>query len=154
MDDAAFMGIALDEARAAARAGDVPVGALVVIGEVIIGRGRNRREANRDPTAHAEVEALRAAAIALGTWRVEGTLYVTHEPCTMCAGAIVNARVARLVYGCANPKAGGVVSLYQIPTDARLNHRVEIVGGVCADECADALRAFFADLRKGPTYGE
>ena len=154
MDDAAFMGIALDEARAAARAGDVPVGAIVVIGEVIIGRGRNRREANRDPTAHAEVEALRAAAIALGTWRVEGTLYVTHEPCTMCAGAIVNARVAKLVYGCANPKAGGVVSLYQIPTDARLNHRVEVVGGVCADECADELRAFFAQLRRGPTFGE
>ncbi len=152
MDDAAFMGIALDEARAAARAGDVPVGALVVIGEVIVGRGRNRREANRDPTAHAELEALRAAAIALGTWRVEGTLYVTHEPCTMCAGAIVNARVAKLVYGCPNPKAGGVVSLYQIPTDARLNHRVEVVGGVRADECAGELRAFFAQLRKGPAY--
>jgi tRNA(adenine34) deaminase len=154
MDDAAFMGIALDEARAAARAGDVPVGAVIVIGEVIIGRGRNRREANRDPTAHAELEALRAAAIALGTWRVEGTLYVTHEPCTMCAGAIVNARVAKLVYGCANPKAGGVVSLYQIPTDTRLNHRVEIVGGVRADECAEELRTFFAALRRGPSYGD
>ena len=154
MDDTAFMGIALDEVRAAARAGDVPVGAVIVIGEVIIGRGRNRREANRDPTAHAELEALRAAAIALGTWRVEGTLYVTHEPCTMCAGAIVNARVAKLVYGCPNPKAGGVVSLYQIPSDARLNHRVEIVGGVCADECAAELREFFAALRRGPSYGE
>ena len=152
MDDHSFMGIALDEARTAGRAGDVPVGAVVVIGEVIIGRGRNRREVNRDPTAHAEVEALRAAAIALGTWRVEGTLYVTHEPCAMCAGAIVNARVAKLVYGCANPKAGAVVTLYQIPTDARLNHRVEIVGGVRADECADELRAFFAQLRKGPSF--
>ena len=152
MDDHAFMGIALDEARAAGRAGDVPVGAVIVIGEVIIGRGRNRREANRDPTAHAELEALRAAAIALGTWRVEGTLYVTHEPCAMCAGAIVNARVAKLVFGCANPKAGAVVTLYQIPTDARLNHRVEIVGGVRADECAEALREFFAALRKGPAY--
>ena len=155
-DDHDYMGLALEEARAAGQSGDVPVGAVVVVGRPgdrnVVGRGRNRREANADPTAHAEIEALRAAAAALGHWRVEGTLYVTHEPCAMCAGAIVNARVARLVFGCANPKAGAVVTLYQIPTDSRLNHRVEVVGGVRADECAAALREFFAELRRGPTY--
>ena len=152
MNDHDFMGLALEEARAAAQAGDVPVGAVVVIDGDVIARGRNRREANNDPTAHAELEALREAAAALGHWRVEGTLYVTHEPCAMCAGAIVNARVARLVFGCTNPKAGAVVTLYQIPTDARLNHRLEVTGGVRADECADELRAFFAELRRGPAY--
>jgi tRNA(adenine34) deaminase len=151
-DDHAFMGLALEEARAAAQAGDVPVGAVVVIDGIVQGRGRNRREADHDPTAHAEVEALRAAARALGHWRVEGTLYVTHEPCPMCAGAIVNARVARLVFGCTNPKAGAVVTLYQIPTDPRLNHRLEVEGGVRADECAAALKAFFAELRRGPSF--
>src|SRR5512139_3576119 len=120
----AFMGIALDEARAAAAAGDVPVGAVIVQGGVIIGRGRNRRETDGDPTAHAEVVALREAAKAIGHWRIEATLYVTQEPCPMCAGAIVNARISRLVYGCTNPKAGAVTTLYQIPTDSRLNHRV------------------------------
>jgi|SRR5215510_7066890 len=153
-DDHAYMGLALDEARAAAQAGDVPVGAIAIVGGAIVGRGRNRREANADPTAHAEIEALREAARALGHWRVEGTLYVTHEPCAMCAGAIVNARVARLVFGCTNPKAGAVVTLYQIPTDARLNHRLDVVGGVRADECAAVLREFFAELRRGPTFGE
>ena len=146
------MGLALEEARAAAQAGDVPVGAVIVIDGSVIGRGRNRREANNDPTAHAEIEALREAAAALGHWRVEGTLYVTHEPCAMCAGAIVNARVARLVFGCTNPKAGAVVTLYQIPTDTRLNHRLVVEGGVRAEECAAELRAFFAELRRGPTY--
>ena len=151
-DDHDYMGLALEEAQAAGQSGDVPVGAVIVIDGNVVGRGRNRREANADPTAHAEIEALRAAASALGHWRVEGTLYVTHEPCAMCAGAIVNARIARLVFGCANPKAGAVVTLYQIPTDARLNHRVEVVGGVRADECAAALREFFAELRRGPAY--
>src|SRR5262245_50195924 len=127
LDDHTFMGLALDEARAAAEAGDVPVGAVVVVGATVIGRGHNRREAN------AEIEALREAARAIGHWRVEGALYVTHEPCPMCAGALVNARVARLVYGCPNPKAGAVVSLYQIPTDPRLNHRLEVIGGVRGD---------------------
>jgi tRNA(adenine34) deaminase len=154
LDDHAFMGLALDEARAAAQAGDVPVGAVVVVAGAVVGRGHNRREANADPTAHAEIEALREAARAIGHWRVEGTLYVTHEPCPMCAGALVNARVARLVYGCPNPKAGAVVSLYQIPTDARLNHRLEVVGGIRTDECAALLREFFAELRRGPSYGE
>ena len=146
------MRVALDEARAAASAGDVPVGAVVVHGDAVLGRGRNRREVDRDPTAHAELVALREAARALGHWRVEATLVVTQEPCPMCAGAIVNARIRRLVYGCPNPKAGAVATLYQIPTDPRLNHRVEVVGGIRSEECAALLQAFFAELRRGPSY--
>ncbi|HEY1554740.1 MAG TPA: tRNA adenosine(34) deaminase TadA [Kofleriaceae bacterium] len=152
MTDEAWMEIALEEARAAAAVGDVPVGAIVVLGDAIIGRGRNRRELDRDPTAHAEVVALRAAAHALGHWRVEATLVVTQEPCAMCAGAIVNARVTRLVYGCANPKAGAVETLYTIVSDSRLNHRADVRGGVRADECAAELTRFFAELRRGPSY--
>src|ERR1041384_2700410 len=124
MTDEHWMSIALDEARAAAAAGDVPVGAVIVIGDLIVGRGRNRREVDRDPTAHAEIMALREAAEALKQWRVEGTLVVTQEPCPMCAGALVNARVSRLVSGCLNPKAGAVATLYQIASDPRLNHRI------------------------------
>lgn len=154
MDDAAWMMIALEEARAAAAVGDVPVGAVIARDGVILGRGRNRRELDRDPTAHAEIVALRDAARTLAQWRVEATLYVTQEPCPMCAGAIVNARVRRLVYGCPNPKAGAVASLFSIVDDPRLNHRVEVVAGVRADECAAVLQQFFAELRKGPTYGE
>jgi tRNA(adenine34) deaminase len=150
--DARWMALALDEARAAAAGGDVPVGAVVVHEGAVLGRGRNRREVDRDPTAHAELVALREAARALGHWRVEATLVVTQEPCPMCAGAIVNARVRRLVFGCPNPKAGAVTTLYQIPTDARLNHRVEVVGGVRSEECAALLQAFFAELRRGPAY--
>ena len=155
MTDEHWMSIALDEARAAAAAGDVPVGAVIVIDGRIVGRGRNRREVDRDPTAHAEILALREAAQALKQWRVEGTLVVTQEPCAMCAGALVNARVARLVFGCPNPKAGAVASLYQIASDPRLNHRIavtDIRGGVRADECAAVLQQFFAELRRGPTY--
>ena len=152
MEDEHWMAIALEEARAAAAVGDVPVGAIVVQGESIVGRGRNRRELDGDPTAHAEIVALRDAARALGQWRVEGTLFVTQEPCPMCAGALVNARVARLVYGCTNPKAGAVATLFSIVSDARLNHRVEVRGGVRADECAAVLQEFFAELRRGPTY--
>jgi tRNA(adenine34) deaminase len=152
MIDDDWMKEALDEARAAGAAGDVPVGAVIVHDGAILGRGRNRRELDRDPTAHAEIVALRAAAAALGHWRVEATLYVTQEPCPMCAGAIVNARVQRLVYGCSNPKAGAIATLYQIATDPRLNHRVEIASGVRADECASMLQSFFAELRRGPTY--
>ena len=153
MNDDTLMGFALDEARAAGAAGDVPVGAIIVdASHTIIGRGRNRRETDGDPTAHAEVVALREAARAIGHWRVEATLYVTQEPCPMCAGAIVNARVKRLVYGCSNPKAGAVATLYQIPTDTRLNHRVEVIAGVRADECAAELSKFFAALRRGPEY--
>ena len=154
MDDKAWMNIALEEARAAAAVGDVPVGAVVVSGGSILGRGRNRRELDRDPTAHAEIVALRDAARGLGQWRVEGTLYVTQEPCPMCAGALVNARVTRLVYGCPNPKAGAVKSLFSLVDDPRLNHRVEVAGGVLAAECAEVLQQFFAELRRGPSYGE
>jgi tRNA(adenine34) deaminase len=153
MTDDEFMALALEEARAAAAAGDVPVGAVIVGSDrTVIGRGRNRRETDADPTAHAEIVALREAARGIGHWRVEATLYVTQEPCPMCAGAIVNARVKRLVYGCTNPKAGAVTTLYQIPTDARLNHRVEVLGGVRADECSGELTKFFAALRRGSEY--
>ena len=147
MTDDEWMMIALEEARAAAALGDVPVGAVIVIGESLIARGRNRRELDTDPTAHAEIVALRDAAKALGHWRVEATLFVTQEPCPMCAGAIVNARIRRLVFGCTNPKAGAVQTLYAIPTDTRLNHRSEVVGGVRAEECAAVLSEFFRELR-------
>lgn len=152
MTDEHWMTVALDEARAAAAAGDVPVGAVIVIDDHIVGRGRNRREVDRDPTAHAEIIALREAARALGQWRVEGTLVVTQEPCPMCAGALVNARVARLVFGCTNPKAGAVSTLYQLVSDPRLNHRMPVIGGVLARECAGVLQQFFAELRRGPAY--
>lgn len=155
LNDEQWMTVALEEARAAAAAGDVPVGAVIVDDEgKLVGRGRNRRELDRDPTAHAEIIALRDAGQALGQWRVEATLYVTQEPCPMCAGALVNARVKRLVYGCTNPKAGAVKTLYSIVTDSRLNHRMDVVGGVLADECAAVLQQFFAELRRGPTFGD
>ncbi|MGE0867794.1 MAG: tRNA adenosine(34) deaminase TadA [Kofleriaceae bacterium] len=152
--DERWMRLAIAEAQAAAAGGDVPVGSIVIMDGQLIGRGRNRRELDRDPTAHAEIVALREAADHLGHWRVPATLYVTQEPCPMCAGAIVNARVARLVFGCMNPKAGAVATLYQIPTDPRLNHRVEVVGGLLAEECAAELQAFFSALRRGPRFGE
>jgi tRNA(adenine34) deaminase len=152
IDDETWMAVALEEARDAASAGDVPVGAVVVHEGALLARGRNRREVDGDPTAHAELVALREAARVLGRWRVDATLYVTQEPCPMCAGGIVNARVRRLVFGCSNPKAGAVETLYQIPTDPRLNHRVEVVGGVRSSECAAALQEFFAELRRGPSY--
>jgi tRNA(adenine34) deaminase len=155
MTDDQWMQIALEEACAAATAGDVPVGAVIVSDEgTLIGRGRNRRERDGDPTAHAEIIALRDAAKAIGHWRVEATLFVTQEPCPMCAGALVNARIKRLVYGCSNPKAGAVATLFQIVTDSRLNHRMAVTPGVLAPECAAVLSQFFADLRRGPTYGE
>lgn len=155
-DDERWMDVALEEARAAGAAGDVPVGSVIVSWVdghgTLLGRGRNRREADRDPTAHAEIVALRDAARALGTWRVEATLYVTQEPCPMCAGAIVNARVSRVVFGCTNPKAGAVQTLFQIASDARLNHRATVIGGVRDAECAAELSQFFARLRRGPAY--
>jgi len=155
MTDEQWMQVALEEAHAAAAAGDVPVGAVIVApdGVSLLARGRNRRELDTDPTAHAEIVALREAAKALGHWRVEATLFVTQEPCPMCAGALVNARVARLVYGCANPKAGAVASLFSIVSDPRLNHRMAVTSGVLATECAAVLSQFFAELRRGPTYG-
>ncbi len=151
--DVDWMRLALAQAQLAADHGDVPVGAVIVLDGVLLAAGHNRREADQDPSAHAEIVALRSAAAALGTWRVEATLYVTQEPCPMCAGALVNARVKRLVFGCKNPKAGAVVSLYQLLTDPRLNHRLEVRGEVLAEECAAGMRAFFARLRAGPSYG-
>ncbi|HZJ65844.1 MAG TPA: tRNA adenosine(34) deaminase TadA [Kofleriaceae bacterium] len=145
--DAEYMEEALDCARLAGAAGDVPVGAVIVLDGQVIARGWNRREADGDPTAHAEVIALREASRVTGNWRVEATLYVTQEPCPMCAGALVNARVRRLVYGCANPKAGAVHTLYEICTDPRLNHRIEVVAGIRSDECAALLSKFFEQLR-------
>jgi tRNA(adenine34) deaminase len=144
-----WMGWALAEAVAAPSTGDVPVGAVVVdpAGQVI-GRGRNAREAEQDPTAHAELLALRSAAATLGSWRLaDCTLVVTLEPCAMCAGAVVLARVPRLVLGAWDPKAGAAGSMRDVVRDSRLNHRVEVIGGVRADECATLLRTFFAEHR-------
>jgi len=148
VNDIEWMKVALEEARAAAAAGDVPVGAIVVRDGQVIGRGRNRREVDADPTAHAEIIALRDAARGDGVWRVlDCTLYVTLEPCPMCAGALVNARVPRVVYGCDDPKAGALRTLYRIGSDGQLNHAFEVVPGVLSDECAAELRAFFAPRR-------
>ena len=147
--DIEWMAHALDEARAAGAAGDVPVGAVVVHDGAIIGRGRNRREVDRDPPAHAELVALREAARSLGHWRVEASLFVTQEPCPMCAGAIVNARVRRLFFGCLNPKAGAVKTLYRMLEDERLNHRVAVEQSAeLARECGELLTKFFEDLRR------
>jgi len=141
---------AIGEAEQAAALGEVPVGCVIVVGGSIVGRGGNRRESAADPTAHAEILAIRQAARAVGGWRLEGsTLYVTQEPCPMCAGALVNARIERLVFGCDNPKAGAVKTLYTIPTDTRLNHRMEVTGGVLAAECGALLTQFFERLRRG-----
>jgi tRNA(adenine34) deaminase len=147
--DHRFMGEALRVAEDAAAHGDVPVGAVVVHEGKIVGVGGNRREVDADPTGHAEIVALREACRSVGRWRVDGaTLYVTLEPCPMCAGAIVAARVARLVYGADDPKAGAVRSLYRICEDMRLNHRVEVAAGVRADEGGRLLREFFAAARQ------
>ena len=147
-DHELWMEIALEEARRAHAHGEVPVGAVAVRGDEILGRGRNRTEELKDPTAHAEMIALREAARALDSWRLIGvTLYATLEPCAMCAGACVLARIDRLVYGALDPKAGMSGSLASIPTDTRLNHRVEIVGGVLAVECGALLKDFFRARR-------
>src|SRR4029079_8553493 len=140
---------ALAEAEAAAAAGDVPVGAVVVdAGGALVARGRHEREAAQDPTGHAEIAALRRAAATLGHWRLSGaTVYVTLEPCPMCAGALVNARVARVVYGCADPKAGAVDTLFAIGQDSRVNPRFIVERGVLGDACAGVLRSFFGALR-------
>ena len=143
------MAEALAEARRAAAEGEVPIGAVLVIEGRIAGRGRNARERLRDPTGHAEILALQEAARTLGRWRLTGsTMYATLEPCPMCAGALVNARVDRLVYGVADPKAGAVDTLFDILRDARLNHRVAVTSGVLAEECGAMLREFFRERRK------
>lgn len=148
MSDTAFMRRALELARYAAQQGEVPVGAVVVAGGRIVGEGWNRPVSSRDPTSHAETEAIRAAARTLDNYRFAGaTLYVTLEPCAMCAGAIFHARIARVVFGTPDPKsgaAGGVVNLF---ADPRLNHHAAIEGGVLGEECAELLRAFFAARR-------
>jgi tRNA(adenine34) deaminase len=149
VDDLELMGEAMREADRASARGEVPVGAVAVHEGRIVGRGHNLRETSLDPCAHAELIAMRAAAAYLGSWRLVGvTLYVTLEPCPMCAGAIVNARVPRVVYGAADPKAGAVRTLYTLLEDGRLNHRAEVVPGVLGDACADQLRAFFARIRQ------
>jgi tRNA(adenine34) deaminase len=142
------MALALEEARRAAEWGDVPIGAVVTRGVQVLGRAGNQRERLADPIAHAEILALREAAAALGSWRLAGcTMYVTLEPCAMCAGALVLARVDRLVFGTADPKAGFAGSLGDLVRDPRLNHRVEVTSGVLEGECADVLREFFAGRR-------
>ena len=141
---------ALAEAEAAMRAGEVPIGCVIIHEPTgrVIGRGHNRREADVDPTAHAEIVALRQAAGELGHWRlIDCVLVVTLEPCPMCAGAIVNARIPRLIYGCADPKAGAVRTLYRLCEDDRLNHQVLVHEGVLAEECAEILREFFRQQR-------
>lgn len=149
--DEAMMRRALGLARAAAEISEVPVGAVVyeTLSGRVLGEAHNRRHLDRDPSAHAEVLAIRAAAAAIGDWRLNHcTLVVTLEPCCMCAGLIVNARLGRLVYGCDDPKAGAVASLHQLTADARLNHRVEPIRGVLADESAELLRSFFRERRE------
>jgi tRNA(adenine34) deaminase len=146
--DEQMMRQALTEAIAAMDAGDVPVGAVIARDGRIIGRGRNQREVLQDPTAHAEIIALTAAAEAVGSWRLIGcTLYVTLEPCVMCAGAIVLARLDRVVFGADDPKAGACGSIYNITDDARLNHRPAVERGVMAADCGDLLRMFFVQQR-------
>ena len=145
----AFMRRALAEAEAAAGRGEVPVGAVVAVGDTLVAVAHNERETGSDPTAHAEILALRRAAAALGSWRLnEADLYVTMEPCPMCAGALVNARIRRLYFGCDDPKAGAVRTLYSLLDDKRLNHRVEVVPGLLAAEGSALLRGFFSRLRR------
>lgn len=147
-DDAKWMKVALTEAKRARAKGEVPVGAAVVVDGAVIGKGHNQVEGLKDPTAHAEILAIGAAATALGSWRLEGaTLYVTLEPCTMCAGAIVLARLKKLVYGAADPKAGACGTLMNVPRDERLNHIVEVESGFMEEECSFLLRSFFEELR-------
>jgi len=146
--DERVMRLALEEARAAAAGGDVPVGAVIVRGDEILAREGNAREREQDPTAHAEILALRQASAAIGSWHLEGcAMVVTLEPCAMCAGAIVLARLDRLVFGASDPKAGFAGSLGDLVRDGRLNHEVDVTVGVLAEECGEILRSFFAERR-------
>jgi tRNA(adenine34) deaminase len=151
MDDNVFMGLALDLAREAGAAGEVPVGALVVLSGEVVGRGSNQPIGRHDPTAHAEIMALREAATRLGNYRLPGsTLYVTLEPCAMCAGAIMHARIDRVVFGARDPKTGAAGSVIDLFAESRLNHHTTVTGGVLADECGSLLSGFFA-ARRGRT---
>ena len=148
--DIFFMQAAMAEADIALSLGEVPIGAVIVFEGEIIGRGHNLRETSNDPTSHAEMVAIRQAAEAIGHWRLlETTLYVTLEPCVMCMGAIILARIPRLVYACRDPRAGAVGSIYDFSSDERFNHKVEVVEGVLGAECSALLSGFFQELRAG-----
>lgn len=150
--DQTFMRIALEEAARATTLGEVPIAALVVQGDKILARTHNYRELWQDPTAHAETIAIRAAATALGSWRLlDTTLYVTLEPCTMCIGAIILARIPRIVFGARDPKAGACGSVFDLSSEPKLNHRVSVTGGVLEQESQALLQKFFRELRKAPT---
>lgn len=151
-NDKEFMSLAFKEALAAYRECEVPVGAVIVHDGLVVARARNQCEAFKDPTAHAELQVIRQAASYGTSWRLEGAeVYVTKEPCIMCAGAMVNARISRLVYGCNDSKGGAVTSLYQVLSDSRLNHQVHVVSGVMEKECAWILTRFFRMLRNSKT---
>lgn len=148
--DRRFMQAAVDEALAARARGEVPIGAVIVLDGEIIGRGHNRRETGEDPTAHAEMQAIRQAADSIGHWRLlETTLYVTLEPCVMCMGAIILARIPRLVFACRDPRAGACGSIYDFSKDERFNHKVNVTEGVLGEECSELLSGFFKELRAG-----
>ncbi|MDT8440649.1 MAG: tRNA adenosine(34) deaminase TadA [Desulfuromonadales bacterium] len=148
--DLHFMRVALQEAEAARLKGEVPIGAVVVLDGAVIGRGHNLRETGNDPTDHAEMRAIREAAARIGHWRLlDTTLYVTLEPCVMCMGAIILARIPRLVFACRDPRAGACGSIYDFANDARFNHRVEVSEGVLGAECSELLSGFFKELRTG-----
>jgi tRNA(adenine34) deaminase len=148
MTDLTFMRAALAEAHSAAEAGEVPIGAVVVLRGEVVARGQNRVLRDCDPTAHAEIVALRAAAQAIGNYRLlDCELYVTLEPCAMCAGAMIHARLGRLVYGASDPKAGAAGSVLEVLNHPRLNHQMAVTSGILAEECGDLLRAFFRDRR-------
>ncbi len=151
--DKFFMQVAFEEAEKAYESDEVPIGAVIVRDEKIISRAHNLTEMKQDPTAHAEMLAIREAVREIRNWRLSGcTLYVTKEPCPMCAGAIVNSRITRVVYGCRDEKGGAVNSLYKLLSDRRLNHRAEVFSGVMAEECAALLRRFFKEKREGERW--
>jgi len=153
-DDAAWMELALEQARLAGNAGEVPVGALVIREGEIVGQGHNRNLLDNDPTAHAEIVALRRAAARVGNHRLSGcVMYATIEPCSMCAGALIHARISRLVYGAADPKAGAAGSVLEVLNHPRLNHKMEIASGVLAEECSEVLQEFFRRKRASSATG-
>src|ERR1051325_11132805 len=148
--DESYMRVALDEARAAAAAGEIPVGAIVVANDAVLARAHNLREERQSALAHAEILAIETASARLKSWRLEEcTIYVTLEPCVMCVGAILQARIARLVFGCLDPMAGAVESLYRLCEDTRLNHRLPVTGGILTEDCSRILSDFFSNLQIG-----